>query len=301
MIKRTLYFGNPAYLNKKDEQLKVADPETKQEKASIPLEDIAVVVLDHPQITLTHALIAALTDLNVSLISCDSKHLPSGLMLPLDGNHVQTERFRIQIAASEPLLKNLWAQTVKAKIENQAALLERCGLENKRLLALVPQIKSGDVDNMEGRAAAVYWKLLFNEHDFTRDRFGVEPNSHLNYCYAILRAIVARALVSSGMLPTLGIFHRNKYNAYCLADDIMEPYRPFCDELVYGMFVNNEIDSEDISRPQKAKLLSVATADVLIDGKKSPLMVAMSRTTNSLFECFEGTRRKIVYPEFIGL
>jgi CRISPR-associated protein Cas1 len=301
MIKRTLYFGNPVYLSKKDGQLKVGDTETKKEKASIPIEDIAVVLLDNWQITITHALISELIDRNVALISCDSKHMPSGLMLPLDGNHVQTERFRIQIEATEPLLKNLWSQTVKAKIENQAAMLLRSGFENKRLLALVPQIKSGDPENIEGRAASVYWKLLFNEHDFTRDRFGVEPNSHLNYCYAILRAIVARALVSSGMLPTLGIFHRNKYNAYCLADDIMEPYRPFCDEIVYGMFMKNEIDSEDISREQKVKLLSIATVDVLIDGKKSPLMVALSRTTNSLFECFEGVRRKIVYPEFIGM
>lgn len=301
MIKRTLYFGNPAYLNKKDGQLKVGDPETKSEKASIPIEDIAIVVLDHWQITITQGLVSDLIDHNVALISCDSKHLPSGLMLPLNGNHVQTERFRLQINASEPLLKSLWSQTVKAKIENQAAFLERCGFENKRLLALLPQIKSGDPENIEGRAASVYWKLLFNEHDFTRDRFGVEPNSHLNYCYTILRATVARALVSSGMLPTLGIFHRNKYNAYCLADDIMEPYRPFCDEIVYDMFVNKEINSEDISREQKAKLLSIATVDVLIDGKKSPLMVALSRTTNSLYECFEGTRRKIVYPEFYNI
>lgn len=299
MIKRTLYFGNPAYLHKKDQQLKVIDPETQLERASIPLEDIAVVVLDHPQVTLTHALVADLTDRNAALVSCDSRHLPSGLMLPLDGNHVQTERFRKQIDASEPLTKNLWSQTVKAKVENQAALLKRAGFENKQLLALVPQIKSGDSDNIEGRAALVYWKLLFNEHDFTRDRFGVEPNSHLNYCYAILRAIVARALVSSGLLPTLGIFHRNKYNAYCLADDIMEPYRPFCDELVYEMFTKGEIDSEDITREHKVRLLSIATCDVLIDGKRSPLMVAMSRTTNSLYECFEGSRRKIVYPEFI--
>ncbi|HBL74497.1 MAG: subtype II CRISPR-associated endonuclease Cas1 [Bacteroidetes bacterium GWF2_42_66] len=298
MIKRTLYFGNPAYLHKKDRQLKVIDPETEREKASIPMEDIAVVVLDHPQLTLTHALMSDLVDRNVALISCDSRHMPSGLMLPLDGNHVQTERFRLQINASEPLLKNLWAQTIKAKIENQAALLKRLNFDNKRLLALIPQIKSGDPDNIEGRAASVYWKILFEEHDFTRDRFGVEPNSHLNYCYAILRAVVARALVSSGLLPTLGIFHRNKYNAYCLADDIMEPYRPFCDELVYGLFVKGEIESEELTREHKARLLSIASCDVLIDGKKSPLMVAMSRTTNSLFECFEGTRRKIVYPEF---
>jgi len=299
MIKRTLYFGNPVYLHKKDMQLKVIDTENKTEKASIPLEDVGVVLLDHPQITITHALISDLNERNVALISCNEKHMPSGLMLPLDGNHVQSERFRVQIDASEPLLKNLWAQTVKAKIENQAALLQRLKIDNKRLLALVPQIKSGDPDNIEGRAAAVYWKLLFYDGDFVRDRFGVEPNSQLNYVYAVLRAIVARALVSSGMLPTLGIFHRNKYNAYCLADDIMEPYRPFCDELVYLMFMENLFDSEEISTAQKAKLLAIATADVMIDGKKSPLMVAMSRTTSSLYECFEGTRRKIVYPEFI--
>jgi len=298
MIKRTLYFGNPAYLNKKDQQLKIIDPDTQTEKASIPLEDIAIILLDHYQITIIHALMADLIDRNVALISCDSKHLPSGLMLPLDGNHVQTERFRIQIAASEPLLKNLWAQTIKAKIENQAAMLERAGIESKQLLALVPQIKSGDPDNTEGRAVAVYWKLVYGDHGFKRNRYGMEPNAHLNYCYAVLRAIVARALVSSGMLPTLGIHHRNKYNAYCLADDVMEPYRPFCDELVHQLFSSGNIESEDITREQKAKLLSIATCDVLIDGKKSPLMVALSRTTNSLFECFEGTRRKIVYPEF---
>lgn len=298
MIKRTLYFGNPAYLHKKDLQLKIAEPETRTEKATIPLEDIAVVILDHPQITITHALMADLIERNVALMSCNDHHLPTGLMLPLDGNHVQTERFRIQIAASEPLLKNLWAQTIKAKIENQAAMLKRAGIESKQLLALVPQIKSGDPDNTEGRAAAVYWKLVYGEHGFTRNRYGMEPNAHLNYCYAILRAIVARALVSSGMLPTLGIHHRNKYNAYCLADDIMEPYRPFCDEMVYQLFSAGSIEDENITREQKAKLLGIATCDVLIDGKKSPLMVALSRTTNSLFECFEGSRRKIVYPEF---
>ena len=298
MIKRTLFFSNPAYLSKKDQQLKVAEPGTNKEKASVPLEDIAVVILEHPQITITQALLADLVDRNVAVISCDSRHLPSGLMLPLAGNSVQTERFRLQIEATEPLLKNLWAQTVKSKIENQAALLHRIGKENKQLLALVPQIKSGDPDNIEGRAASVYWKILFQEHEFTRNRNGIEPNSQLNYCYAILRAIVARALVSSGMLPTLGIFHRNKYNAYCLADDMMEPYRPFCDELVYKMFTVGEIEDEDITREQKIKMLAIATCDVLIDGNKSPLMVAMSRTTNSLFECFEGTRRKIVYPVF---
>ena len=299
MIKRTLYFGNPAYLHKNLKQLKVIKPDDNSELGSIPIEDIGAVLLDHPQITLTHALMASLLENNVALISCDEKHLPVGLMLPLDGNTLQTERFRYQIDASEPLKKNLWSQTVKAKIENQADLLNRKGIENKRLLALIPQIQSGDPDNVEGRAASVYWKLLFEHIDFTRNRYGEFPNPHLNYCYAILRAIVARALVGSGLLPTLGIFHRNKYNAYCLADDVMEPYRPFCDELVYDMVRSGEIETDEITREQKAKLLSIASVDILLNKSKSPLMVGMSRTSNSLFECFQGSRRKIIYPGFL--
>ena len=300
MIKRTLYFGNPAYLHKQQQQLKVVEPKTNHEMGSIPIEDIGVVLLDNPQITITHALIAALLERNVALISCDGRHMPTGLMLPLNGNTLQSERFREQINASEPLKKNLWQQTVKAKVENQAALMDRFSIDNKRLKALVPQIQSGDPDNIEGRAASVYWKLLFENETFTRNRYGNAPNAHLNYCYALLRAIVARALVSSGLLPTLGIFHRNKYNAYCLADDIMEPYRPFCDETVYQMWQNNEITDDEITREQKAKLLSIATVDVVFDKQKSPLMVGLSRTTNSLYECFEGSRRRIIYPEFIN-
>jgi CRISP-associated protein Cas1 len=298
MIKRTLYFGNPAYLHKKQQQLKVINPDDNCELGSIPIEDIGAVLLDNPQITITHALIAALLERNTAIISCDEKHLPVGLMLPLDGNTIQSERFRYQIDASEPLKKNLWSQTVKAKIENQAAVLQLAGIDNKRLLALVPQIQSGDPDNVEGRAASVYWKLLFDNIEFTRDRYGPFPNPHLNYCYAILRAIVARGLVGSGLLPTLGIHHSNRYNAYCLADDIMEPYRPFCDWLVYSMVTDGTIKDEEISRAHKAKLLSIASVDILIDGKKSPLMVGLVRTTHSLAECYEGKRRKIIYPEF---
>ena len=300
MIKRTLYFGNPAYLHKNNQQLKVLEPKTSNELGSVPIEDVGVVLLDNPQITITHALMAALLEQNTAIISCDSKHLPSGLMLPLDGNTLQSERFRHQINASEPLKKNLWQQTVKAKVENQSALFQRFAIDNKRLKALIPQIQSGDPDNVEGRAASIYWKLLFSEENFTRNRYGEAPNAHLNYCYAILRSIVARALVGSGLLPTLGIFHRNKYNAYCLADDIMEPYRPFCDDLVYAIWKNGEIDSEEITREHKAKLLSIASVDVLFDKQKSPLMVGLSRTTNSLFECFRGDRRRIIYPEFIS-
>ncbi|MDA3928949.1 MAG: type II CRISPR-associated endonuclease Cas1 [Prolixibacteraceae bacterium] len=299
MIKRTLYFGNPAYIHKKNQQLKVIDPENREELGSIPIEDIGVVILDNPQITFTHGLMEALLARNTVIVSCDEKHLPVGLMLPLVGHTLQSERFRYQIDASEPLKKNLWAQTIKSKIDNQAEVLRRNGLDSLRLDALLPQIQSGDPDNIEGRAASVYWKLLFDGIEFKRDRYGSFPNPHLNYCYAILRAIVARAIVSSGMLPTFGIFHRNKYNAYCLADDIMEPYRPFCDQLVYDMVLKSEINDDEITKEHKVKLLSIATVDIKIAGAKSPLMVGLNRTTASLFECYQGSRRKIVYPEFL--
>ncbi|MCZ4694461.1 type II CRISPR-associated endonuclease Cas1 [Ancylomarina euxinus] len=298
MIKRTLYFGNPAYLRRQDGQLKVLLPKEKTELASIPIEDIGVMVLDHPQVTLSQALLSYLISSNVALISCNEKHHPVGLFLPLDGNSVQSERFKVQLDASEPLKKQLWAQTVGAKVENQARLLERFGLDAKRLHVLIPQIKSGDSENVEARAAKIYWGALFENHDFVRERFGDVPNPQLNYAYAIMRACVARALVSSGLLPTLGIFHRNKYNAYCLADDIMEPYRPYCDEVVMQMFYDGELEDDKLTKEQKAKILSVLTTDVVFTGKKSPLMVGISRTTSSLYECFAGERRKIVYPEF---
>jgi len=301
MIKRTLYFGSPAYLKMRDAQLKVIEPAINEEIGSIPIEDIGVAILDHPRITITSALLQSLAANNAAVIGCDDKHMPTAMFFNLDVHHTQNERFRIQIDASEPLRKQLWAQTVKYKVANQSAMLKRQEIDNKRLEALVPMVKSGDSDNVEGRAASIYWKLLFKETDFTRERFGEAPNAHLNYCYAVLRAIVARALAGSGLLPTLGIHHKNKYNAYCLADDIMEPYRPFCDELVYKMWLSGEIKDDEISKVQKAKLLAIPTCDVLIGGKKSPLMVAVSRTTNSLFECFEGSRKKIIYPEFYAL
>ncbi len=312
MVKRTLFFGNPAYIHKQHHQLKVKVPDVEHEIGSIPIEDIGVVILDHPQVTITHSLLQELLQNNVAFITSDVKHHPAGLLLNLNGHSVQAERFRVQIEVSEPLKKNLWQQTVYWKIFNQAKVLALCGKDNKRLMALLPQIKSGDSTNVEARAASIYWKVLFDDFPFVRERFGEMPNAHLNYCYAILRAITARALVGSGMLPTLGIFHKNKYNAYALADDIMEPYRPFCDMLVYTMIKDGEITipeeddflvemgitDDEITRDQKAKMLSIATVDVRIDKKRSPLMVAMSRTTSSLFECFDGKRRKIIYPEF---
>ena len=307
MIKRTLYFGNPAYLSLKDCQMVIRMPEIVKADLpdlfeikttkTIPIEDIGIVVLDNKQITITHGLMEALLENNCALITCDSSRLPVGLMLPLCGHTTQNERFRYQLESSLPLRKQLWQQTIQTKIKNQAKILQTQGCTAYNMLMWAEKVKSGDTENLEARAAAYYWKNVFPSLDkFYRDRNGTPPNNLLNYGYAILRAIIARALVSSGLLPTLGIHHHNRYNAYCLADDIMEPYRPYVDKLVIDIILSGE-DYTQLSTVVKSKLLSILVLDVIIDGTRKPLMIAASTTTASLAKCFEGEIRKIVYPE----
>ena len=295
MIKRTLYFGTPAYLKTKNEQLLVELADTAEVKTAA-IEDIGVLILDHQQITITHSVIAKLLANNVALITCDDIHHPTGLMLNLDGHTLQSQRFQLQVEASVPLKKQLWQQTVIAKIQNQANLLAQYRIPNKTLLNLAARVKSGDSDNCEAQAANYYWKNVFPLFPrFKRFREGEPPNNLLNYGYAVLRAIVARNLVGSGLLPTLGIFHRNQYNAYCLADDIMEPYRPYVDKLVYDIVRSNGKFLE-MTPSMKQQLLSIPAMDVVIDAEKSPLMNAVQRTTASLARCFEGASRKLMYP-----
>ena len=305
MIKRTLYFGNPAYLSMRNSQLVIHLPEANglddlTGHNTVPIEDIGVVVLDHKQITITHGLIETLLANNTAIITCDSSRMPIGLMLPLSGNTIQSERFQNQIEASLPLQKQLWQQTVQIKIENQAYVLNKTrNAVVKNMLAWVDDVKSGDSDNLEARAAAYYWRNLFTDiDDFNRGREGVPPNNLLNYGYAILRAVVARSLVASGLLPTLGIHHHNRYNAYCLADDIMEPYRPFVDKLVVEIVDSGE-DISELSKALKAKLLNIPVLDVMINNQRSPLMIAVGFTTASLAKCYAGESRKIAYPSFI--
>lgn len=307
MIKKTLCFSNPAYLSLKDCQLVIKLPEVEKAElpesfkksavTTIPIEDIGVIVLDNKQITITQGLIEALLENNCAVITCDKSHLPIGLMLPLEGNTTQSERFRHQIESSLPLKKQLWQQTVQAKINNQAAVLKRLyQIDDGCMNVWINNVKSGDSTNIEGRAAAYYWKNMFPEiTNFVRDRNGISPNNLLNYGYAILRAVVARSLVSSGLLPTLGIHHHNRYNAYCLADDIMEPYRPYVDELV-GNIVSQNGHPEELTTELKKILLTIPTIDVCINDQKSPLMIATTQTTASLYRCFSGESRKIVYP-----
>ena len=294
MIKRTLYFGNPAYLKTATEQLVVERP--GEEKKTIPIEDIGIIVLDHQQITITQALLAKLLANNVALISCNETHHPVGLLLTLDGHTLQSQKYQAQVDASVPLKKQLWQQTVECKIANQAGVLKQQRQETNYMDMLTRTVKSGDADNNEAKAAAWYWKRIFPDFlAFTREREGMPPNNLLNYGYAILRATVARSLVGSGLLATLGIHHRNQYNAYCLADDIMEPYRPYVDTIVYQIVRGNG-KYLDMTPSMKTALLNIPAMDVNIDGQTSPLMNAVARTTASLCKCFEGEARKILYP-----
>lgn len=307
MIKRTLYFSNPAYLSVRDEQLIIKFPEIekndtlpesfkKDQQRSVPIEDIGVIILDNRQITLTHGVLEKLLDNNCAVITCNSNRMPYGLMLPLSGNTLQSERFRHQIDATLPLKKQLWQQTIAAKIENQGLVLKELrGCETGNMFQWASKVRSGDPENLEARAAAYYWSQLFSQYpDFTRKREGVWPNILLNYGYAILRAIIARGLVGTGLLPTLGIHHHNRYNAYCLADDIMEPYRPFVDRLVFEL--TQKCQGEELTKELKAELLQIPVLDVRINERRSPLMVAVNTTTTSLYKCYSGENRKIIYP-----
>lgn len=308
MIKRVVGFQNPAYLSLKLRQMVVTFPDiekqpnipidVKQELVhTIPIEDIGVLVLDHKQVTITQALMAELLDNNVAIITCDERHLPTGLMLPLDCNHIQTERFRKQIEASEPLKKQMWQQTISSKILGQAKLLSLEQIDNKNMLAWSQQVRSGDADNLEGRAAAYYWKNIFHNSNFVRGQDEAPPNNLLNYGYSLVRALMARALVAAGLLPTLGIHHHNRYNAYCLADDIMEPYRPYVDLAVIQL-LRHTADTSELTPSIKRELLGITTMDVNIENHRSPMMIAVQTTANSVQRCFSGESRKIIYPDW---
>jgi CRISP-associated protein Cas1 len=334
MIKKTLYFGSPAYLSCKQEQLIIdfrqeqfelnfvdytekddrydnrkkfttpspgaaAHSPSARGRQSIPIEDIGVIIIDHYGVVISQYLINSLLENNAAVVVCNAVHHPTGLFLNLSANTTQSEKFKAQIEASLPLKKQMWQQTVKAKIENQALLLQKMGIQTDNMLKWVKDVKAGDTGNHEARAAAFYWKAIFAENiDFYRSRTGPPPNNLLNYAYAILRAITARALAGSGLLPTLGIHHRNKYNAYCLADDIMEPYRPFVDRIVCEVTDYGKIP-EELTPLIKKRLLEIASTDIYIKKEKSPLMVGMQRTTASVARVFESKTKKLLYPELI--
>lgn len=292
MIKRTLSFSHPCSLSLKNCQLVIRMKDDPDFIRTIPVEDVGYVLLENQQINITMPLLNALSDNNAAVVVCSDKMMPNAMMLNLDSNSIQGERFRDQISASEPLKKNLWKQTIEAKIRNQAALLDKLDKDGSVLRPYWQNVKSGDSDNREGIAAKIYWNALFGE-DFMRFRTGPSPNEMLNYGYTILRAAVARSLMGSGLLPALGIYHRNRYNAFPLADDIMEPYRPYVDEIVFNLHANGECE---LNKDVKAEILQLLYVDTVFDKVTRPLDVGLSVTTASLSKCFSGESKKVIYP-----
>jgi CRISPR-associated protein Cas1 len=300
MLKKTLFFENKTSVSAKYEQLVI---KTETRETTIPVEDIGFVVVDHPEIYISITAMNLLVENNTALIVCGKNHLPNGMFLNLNSHHIQQEIFKNQIAATVPLKKQLWQQTVTEKIKNQGLLLQQLTGKNNQFDFLASKVLSGDSSNMEGVAAGQYWKLFFDpeHHDtakdiqFKRERFGNYPNNFLNYGYALLRAATARALAGSGLLNTIGIHHKSKYNAFALADDIMEPFRPIVDEKVLELVKN--YPEEELNTALKAELLQILTRTVYFKEEKSPLMVALQKTSSSLQQCFSGERKKIKYPK----
>ena len=292
MVKRTLSFSRPCILSLKNCQMVVKMKDDPDFIRTVPIEDIGFVLLENQQISITMPLLNALADNNAAVVVCTDKMMPNAMLLNLDSNSVQGERYRDQIDASEPLKKNLWKQTVEAKIRNQAALLDKLDKDGSQLKPYWQNVKSGDSDNREGVAAKIYWDALFG-NDFVRYRTGDSPNEMLNYGYTVLRAAVARSLMGSGLFPAFGIYHRNRYNAFPLADDIMEPYRPFVDEIVFGLYANGETE---LNKDVKAEILNLLYVDTVFNKVTRPLDLGLSVTTSSLAKCFSGEQRKIMYP-----
>lgn len=292
MIKQTLLFSSPVFLSLKDHQIVITFKDNK-DTVTRPIEDIGFVVIENPQVSISIPLLNELADNNVSVVFCDKKQMPKTMLMTLEGNTTQQESYKYQIDASAPMKKNIWKQLVECKIKNQALLLKKVGKNGDALKQYYMNVKSGDSDNREGAAAREYWGHIFDE-GFKRDREGPSPNNLLNYGYTILRAAVARALIGSGLYPAFGVFHRNRYNAFPLADDVMEPYRPFVDELVYHLYYDSAV--VELDNQAKGILLRVLFSDVKMGKVTRPLENALSLTTASLLRMYKGETDKLSLP-----
>ncbi|MGG7035960.1 MAG: type II CRISPR-associated endonuclease Cas1 [Flavobacterium sp.] len=291
MIKKSVLIENKAKITIQNNQLVI---ESEIRKSHIPIEDIGFLIIDNPEIYLSIPAMNQLIENNTAVIICGKKNLPNGLFLNLNSHHIQQEIFRNQIEASAPLKKQLWQQTIVEKIKNQGILLERITKSKNQFDFLASKVLSGDSSNMEGVAAGQFWKMFF-DMPFKRERFGDYPNNFLNYGYAILRAATARSLSGSGLLNTLGIHHKSKYNAFALADDIMEPFRPLVDEKVHELM--NHYEEQELNTAIKSDLMQILTRTVYFKEEKSPLMVGLQKTASSLQQCYTGQRKKISYPQ----
>jgi CRISPR-associated protein Cas1 len=292
MLKRTLVFTTPWHLSLRNAQMVVSLKELPDEQRTIPIEDIGVVIIENQMVTITMPLMNALVDAGVAVILCDAKGMPHAMVQNFDSHNLQGEYLRNQISLGDVGRKQLWKQIIEAKIKNQAALLEKVCGEGDVLKVYYSNVKSGDKDNREGAAAKVYFSKLFGRQ-FVRDRNLGGINAMLNYGYSVLRAATARALVSSGLTPSLGIFHHNRSNAFPLADDLMEAFRPFVDEIVLELCRNNEIE---LTKDNKSALINVLNVDTYYAKVTRPLQVGLSITTASLAKYYSGENKVLALP-----
>ena len=292
MLKRSLVFMHPATLSLRNGQMVIIRKELPDDNLTVPIEDIGLVMINHAMVSLTIPLLNALTEQNVAVIFCNEKGMPASMLYNLQGNTTQGETLRNQLEVGEVLKKTLWKQIIEAKIKNQAALLNKMGKEGGILKPLYTNVKSGDSDNREGIAARLYWTALFGR-DFIRDRNIPGINSLLNYGYSVLRAAVTRALVSSGLFPALGIFHHHRSNAFPLSDDLMEPFRPFVDEIVFELTAQGEAE---LNTATKSRLIRVLYVDTYFSKITRPLSVGLSMTMASLAKCYAKEQKKLVVP-----
>ena len=281
MLKRTLVFSSPMILSLKNQQLVIAYKDSPDEKRTVPIEDVGVVLLENQQTSITLPLLNALAEGEVQVVLCNNKGMPSAMIQSMNSNNLQGETLRNQIACGEVLKKQLWKQVVEAKIKNQASLLDSVGEDGNVLKPFYSNVRSGDIDNREGIAARIYFQHLFGD-GFVRNRDEQGINALLNYGYSILRAATCRAIVSSGLLPAIGIYHHNRSNAFPLADDLMEPYRPFVDGVVYDLALSGKTE---LNKDIKGELISVLYADTIFEKTKRPLSVGLSMTTASMVKC----------------
>jgi len=320
MIKRIVEISSArTHLSIKYGQLVIRENGT--ELSRIPCEDIGVLLVDHQGTTYTHCVFTELLAKGAAVVLCGGDHHPAGMLLPIESNSLQTERYRVQIEAKEPIKKRLWRQIVRAKIRHQAKIVGPGSDAYKPLMALRQRVRSGDPQNIEAQASKKYWPAYLQDvtdsstalgmtktalgmtkaglgmTGFRRDITGAPPNNMLNYGYMVMRAAVARALCSAGLLPSLGIHHRNRYNAFCLADDMVEPFRGFVEAKVKEICQAEGVPDE-LDQPVKAKLLEVLYEEVGIGGYKGPVMVGLHRTMASLQRCFAGEQKELELPEF---
>lgn len=293
MIKRIVEISNPARLTLKNQQLVIN--REGYEQATVPVEDIGILILDNPVISHTQGLLSSCSENNVAVVICDSKHTPVAVILPLESHNLHTSIISKQAEITEPIRKRLWQIIIKAKIREQAKVLHFAAGDNSPLLGYAARVKSGDPENIEAQAARIYWRRLFGA-DFRRDRNAGGVNALLNYGYAIMRAAVARAIVGAGLHPSLGIHHHNQYNSFCLADDLLEPIRPAVDIKVYEIY-KTKPDKLELTSDNKKTLLEILSRNCIINDTHLPLFTALHYYAASIRKNIISKTKKVEIPE----